>query len=95
MATERILEKTLITPRVTVVTVDMEDEKLIVGVHPTLATFVVGVEGIDHSEPHARYIHKQAAMHGHNQVVAEITRHLVEQRAIADGIAPPLVDGAL
>lgn len=97
MEIERIIEKTLINERVTVITTDAENsEVLLTGVHATARTFVTGMDGTDGKVPVATYINKGAARVGHDMVVEQTRRALLKQRAIEEyGISPQLVDGVL
>lgn len=92
---ERVIERTVVNGRAIVTTMEVLRPGMIVGIHPTLETTVSGVDGIDSTRPWRMYINNNAAAIGHEVVVEEIGRMLVELRAIARGISPTLVEGAL
>ncbi|PTT69223.1 hypothetical protein [Arthrobacter sp. HMWF013] len=92
MAAERVLEKTLINERVTVITMEKVEDHELVGLHAVLKTFVIGVEGIDPQTTYVAYTSNTSASIGHQQVVMEIRRWLV---AINDHIHPALREGTL
>lgn len=93
---QRIIEKTVISPTVSVITMDRAAEHELVGLHATLKTFVSGVDGIDPETPYVSYGTEMAARLGHEQVVAEIRRMLLKREAVQErGIPAATVDGWL
>lgn len=90
-----VLATTRINDDIVVATTNTTSDELLVGVHATLRTFITGMDGTDPKVPVATYVSQIAAKIGHDMVVEQTQRKLLEQQAIAAGAHQSLAEGTL